>query len=50
VVAINNDTTATTVSLPPMTLGVDVLKACAAPVAAAGGITLTIPARTSCVF
>jgi len=50
VVALNNGTSPATVTLPAMTLGADVLKACVAPVASAGGITLTIPARTSCVF
>ncbi len=50
VVAINNGTTPAVVKLPPMTLGADVLKTCAAPVSDAAGITLTIPARASCVF
>ena len=50
VVAINNGTTPATVILPAMTLGADVLKACAAPAATSGGVTLTIPARASCVF
>ena len=50
VVAINNGTAAETVTLPAMTLGADVLKTCAAPVTVAGGVALTIPARSSCVF
>ena len=50
VVAINNGTTPATVTLPAMTLGADVLKTCAAPATVASGITLTIPARSSCVF
>lgn len=50
VVALNNGSSPAVVTLPAMTLGADVLKSCAAPVASAGGITLTIPARTSCVF
>ncbi len=50
VVAINNGPTAASVSLPAMTLGADILKSCAAPVTSANGITMTIPARTSCVF
>jgi neopullulanase len=50
VIAINNGTTAATVALPAMTLGADVLKTCAAPTSAADGVSLTIPARSSCVF
>lgn len=50
VVAINNGTTPATVTLPAMTLGADVLKTCSAPSTVARGITLTIPARSSCVF
>jgi neopullulanase len=49
-VAINNGVTAATVPLPAMTLGADVLKVCAAPVAGTTGVTLSIPARASCVF
>ena len=50
VVAINSGTTPSTVSLPAMTLGADVLKTCTAPSSSATGISLTIPARSSCVF
>ena len=50
VVAINNGSTPATVTLPAMTLGADVLKTCSAPATVAGGLTLTIPARSSCVF
>ncbi|MBC7841723.1 MAG: cyclomaltodextrinase N-terminal domain-containing protein [Gemmatimonadaceae bacterium] len=50
VVAINNGTAPETVTLPAMTLGADILKTCAAPTTVAGGISLTIPARSSCVF
>ena len=50
VIAINNGTTPVTVNLPAMSLGADILKACAAPTTEAGGLSLTIPARTSCVF
>lgn len=50
VVAINNGTQPAIVTLPVTSLGADVLKSCAAPTAVAGGVTLTIPARSSCVF
>ena len=50
VVAINNGTAPATVMLPAMTLRADVLKTCAPPVSTAAGLTLTIPARASCVF
>ena len=50
VVAINNGSAPETVTLPAMTLGADVLKTCTAPTSVAGGISLTIPARSSCVF
>ena len=50
VIAINNGAAPATVKLPAMTLGADVLKACAAPKSATDGISLTIPARSSCLF
>jgi glycosidase len=50
VVAINNGTAPATVTLPAMTLGPDVLRTCGAPASVSGGITLTIPAKASCVF
>jgi hypothetical protein len=45
VVAINNGSTAATVTMPGLTVGTDVLKACSV-----SGTTLNIPARSSCVF
>jgi glycosidase len=45
VVAINNGTTAATVTVPGLTVGADVLKSCSV-----SGTTLNIPARSSCVF
>jgi len=45
-VALNNDTTAATVTLPAPVMGRDVLGACGVP----SGRALTIPARRSCVF
>ena len=50
VIAINNGTTPATVKLPAMTLAPDVLKSCAAPTSGTDGLSLTIPARSSCVF
>ena len=50
VVAINNGTSPETVKLPTMTLGGDVLKTCGAATKDGAGISLTIPARSSCVF
>ena len=51
VVAINNGTTPAVVTLSTTVVGADRLKSCAAPAAApGGGSTLTIPARSSCVF
>ena len=50
VIAINNGSTPATVTLPAMTLGADALKTCSAPTSVADGISLTIPARSSCVF
>ena len=50
VVALNNGTAPAVVTLPAMPLGADVLKACATPRSDGSGITLTIPARSSCVF
>ncbi len=45
VVAINNGTTAATVTVPGLTVGADVLKSCGV-----SGTTLNIPARSSCLF
>ncbi len=50
VVALNNGSAPATVTLPAMTLGADVLKVCGAPTTSASGMSLTIPARSSCVF
>jgi neopullulanase len=50
VVAINNGRNAATVTVPAATLGADVLKTCAAPVRNGATMTITIPARSSCVF
>jgi neopullulanase len=50
VVAINNGSAPATVTLPAMTLGADLLRNCTAPVRVAGGISLSIPARSSCMF
>jgi hypothetical protein len=50
VVALNNDTTAASVTLPVIVHGRDVLQMCEAPVAADGRSTIRLPARTSCVF
>jgi len=50
VIAINNGGTAATVKLPLLPLGDDVLKVCAAPGRDQSSMTLTIPARSSCVF
>ena len=47
VVAINNGNSPATVKLPSVSLNADVLKTCTAP---AGDGTLTVPARSSCVF
>ena len=46
VVALNNDSTGATVTLPTLVMGRDVLGACSVP----SGRALTIPARRSCVF
>ncbi len=46
VVALNNATTPATVQLPVDIRGTDILKTCAAP----SGRSLTLPARSSCVF
>jgi neopullulanase len=50
VVALNNDTKPAEVRLPAMELPADALGLCPAPRRDAGGLTLTIPARTGCVF
>jgi neopullulanase len=50
VVVINNGTAEAKVVLPAMSLGADVLKTCAAPVRTGEQMTLTLPARSSCVF
>jgi glycosidase len=50
VVAINNGTGSADVTVPVMTLGADVLKACGAPRRDGANMVLTIPARSSCVF
>jgi glycosidase len=51
-VALNNDTTATTVRLPASIgrLGADLLGACSAPAEQGGVISLAIPARTGCLL
>ena len=46
VVAINNDTKPATLALPVSVTGRDVLERCSTP----GSRTLTIPAKSSCVF
>ena len=55
VVALNNDRKPAEVRLPASAFGAgappaDALGACPAPARAAGGFTLTIPARSGCVF
>ena len=50
VVAMNNDTTAATVTVPSVVRGADVLGVCGAAEVTGGRSTLRMPARTSCVF
>ena len=50
VVALNNGTSPAEVRLPAMQLPNDALGLCPAARSDAGGVTLTIPARTGCVF
>jgi glycosidase len=50
VIALNNDTTAATVTLPAMTLPADALGVCSAPTGDSAGVTIVIPARSGCVF
>jgi len=54
VVALNNDTKSAEVRLPaaalPASLPDDALGRCPAPRRDAGGVTISIPARTGCVF
>jgi glycosidase len=50
VVALNNDTTRAEVRLPLTELGDDALGLCPAPRRDAGGVTITIPPRSGCVF
>ncbi|MBC7562858.1 MAG: cyclomaltodextrinase N-terminal domain-containing protein [Gemmatimonadaceae bacterium] len=50
VVALNNGTAPAVVTLPAMPMDADVLKTCAIPRSDGSGTTLTIPARSSCVF
>jgi neopullulanase len=50
VVAINNGTTPAVVTFPATNFGADVLKRCDELRRDASGVTLTIPARSSCVF
>ncbi len=49
-VVINNGTTAAEIKLPSMQLGADVLKVCGTPARNGSEITLSVPARSSCVF
>jgi len=50
IVALNNDTTSATLRLPIAALGADALGVCARPRAESGGVTITIPRRSGCVF
>ena len=50
VIALNNDTTAATVTLPAMTLPADALGVCSAPTGDSAGVAIVIPARSGCVF
>lgn len=50
VVAINNGSATAEVTLPPLPLGDDVLKRCTITRRDTSGVTLSIPARSSCVF
>jgi glycosidase len=50
VVALNNDTTAVTVTVRTRALGDDLLGGCGRPVAEAGIARLAIPPRTGCLF
>jgi glycosidase len=50
VVAINNDTKPAEIRLPGLDLAEDALGLCAPPRRDAQGVTLTVPARTGCVF
>jgi neopullulanase len=49
-VVINNGKTPAQVSFPATGLGADVLKSCSAPQNDGSVVTLTVPARSSCVF
>ncbi|MDX2183991.1 MAG: alpha-amylase family glycosyl hydrolase [Gemmatimonadaceae bacterium] len=49
-VALNNDTTASTVRVPYGALGSDLLSQCAAPRVDGNQIAVVIPARSGCVF
>jgi len=50
VIALNNDTTAATVSLPAMNLPADALGVCSAPTVDGSSVTIVIPARSGCIF
>ena len=50
VIALNNDTAAVTIRLPVPSLGDDVLGVCQRPRPDSGGVAVTIPRRSSCVF
>jgi glycosidase len=50
VVALNNDTTAATITLPLASLPEDALGICARPRAANGAVTMVVPPRSGCVF
>jgi glycosidase len=50
VVALNNDTTSVTVRLPIAMLADDALGICARPRADSGGVAVTIPRRSGCIF
>jgi glycosidase len=50
VIALNNGTGPATVPVPVTSLAPDALGVCPAPVAAAGAVTIRIPARSGCVF
>jgi glycosidase len=50
VIALNNDTAAVTIRLPIRSLGDDVLGVCGRPRPDSGGVAVTIPRRSGCVF
>jgi hypothetical protein len=50
VVALNNDTAAVTIRLPIRSLPNDALGVCAPARTDSGGVAITIPPRSGCVF